>query len=186
MKSEKTGERFNYGRKSDVTHTEVLLPMDAPAWAREVFSTENQHQNSERLWNHFEVAATHKNARYAQEFEVALPKELNRKQQIALVQKFVKIFTDADRVVDYAIHKAPGNPHAHIMVTARQLTDTGWGPAGIKILDENGQIQYRGKGANRRVLEEPVTGSTDRLIEWRKSWADLTNEALKALDLVKE
>ena len=183
MESEKTGERFNYGRKSDVAHTEVLLPMDAPAWAREAFSTENQHQNSERLWNHFEVAATHKNARYAQEFEVALPKQLNRKQQIALVQKFVKIFTDADRVVDFAIHEAPGNPHVHIMVTARQLTDTGWGPAGIKILDENGQIQYRGKGANRRVLEEPVTGSTDRLIEWRKSWADLTNEALEGAGL---
>ena len=89
-------------------------------------------QDREKLWNAVEETEKTKDSRLAREFVVALPIELNREQQIELLQVFVREQFVADGMcADAAIHDTDGhNPHAHILLTVRPL-------------DEQGKWQYK-------------------------------------------
>ena len=78
------------------------------------------------LWNSVEEIEKSATAQLAREIEVALPVELSRAEQLALVQAFVKdTVVDAGMCADFAIHdKGDGNPHAHIMLTIRPIKET--------------------------------------------------------------
>ena len=79
-----------------------------------------------------EEVETAKDSRLAREFVVALPIELNREEQIALLQDFIREqFVSDGMCADAAIHDTDGhNPHAHILLTVRPL-------------DERGKWQYK-------------------------------------------
>ena len=90
---------------------------------------------SERLWNAVEHGEHRLNkfptrARYARSLTVALPRELDQAAQIALMQGYVRVsLSDRGMVADWVIHdKSDGNPHAHIMLTTRDLGSRGLGP----------------------------------------------------------
>ena len=90
---------------------------------------------SEQLWNAVEHGENRLNkfptrARYARSLTVALPRELDQAAQIALMQGYVRAsFSDRGMVADWVIHdKSDGNPHAHIMLTTRDLGSRGLGP----------------------------------------------------------
>ena len=100
-------------------------------------------------------------AQLAREIEVALPVELSRAEQLALVRAFVKDnFVSAGMCADFAIHdKGTGNPHAHIMLTIRPLKEDGtWGAKCRKVydLDSQGQRISDGKGGWKNHREEPA------------------------------
>ena len=89
---------------------------------------------SEQLWNAVEHGEHRLNrfptrAQYARSLTVALPRELDQAAQIALMQGYVRIsFSDRGMVADWVIHdKSDGNPHAHIMLTTRDLGAADWG-----------------------------------------------------------
>ena len=89
---------------------------------------------SERLWNAVEHGEIRLNifprrARYARSLTVALPRELDQAAQIALMQGYVRAsLSDRGMVADWVIHdKSDGNPHAHIMLTTRDLGSADWG-----------------------------------------------------------
>ena len=89
---------------------------------------------SEQLWNAVEHGEHRLNifptrARYARSLTVALPRELDRAAQIALMQGYVRAsLCDRGMVADWVIHdKSDGNPHAHIMLTTRDLGSADWG-----------------------------------------------------------
>ena len=84
-------------------------------------------QDREKLWNAVEETEKTKDSRLAREFVAALPIELSRQQQIALLQKFVREqFVAEGMCADVAVHDTDGhNPHAHILLTVRPLTETG-------------------------------------------------------------
>ena len=89
---------------------------------------------SEQLWNAVEHGENRLNkfptrARYARSLTVALPRELDQAAQIALMQGYVRAsFSDRGMVADWVIHdKSDGNPHAHIMLTTRDLGTADWG-----------------------------------------------------------
>ena len=89
---------------------------------------------SEQLWNAVEHGEIRLNifptrARYARSLTVALPRELDRAAQIALMQGYVRAsLCDRGMVADWVIHdKSDGNPHAHIMLTTRDLGSADWG-----------------------------------------------------------
>ncbi|MSS67585.1 MobA/MobL family protein, partial [Xylella fastidiosa] len=65
----------------------------------------------------------------ARELEVALPTELTPDQQRELVRGFVRSqFVDVGMVADIAIHHAKSeNPHAHILLTMRDIGTDGFG-----------------------------------------------------------
>jgi ATP-dependent exoDNAse (exonuclease V) alpha subunit len=92
---------------------------------------------------------------HSREVEFALPEELNRSEAIALAREFVeREFVARGMVADVNVHWDQRNPHAHVMLTMRELTRDGFG---LKVTEWN-----------RREL----------LGEWREHWADLANEHL--------
>lgn len=81
-----------------------MLPSHAPP----------DFQNRSVLWNSVEKIEKSKNSQLAREIELAIPKELNREQQISLVREYVNDnFVAVGMCADIAVHdKSDGNPHA--------------------------------------------------------------------------
>ena len=111
------GIQHDYTRKQGLVWQQVFLPDIAPAeWA-----------DREILWNAVEEAEKTKDSRLAREFVAALPVELGRGQWIALLTEFIQTnFVAEGMCADVCIHDTDGhNPHAHIMLTVRPLTNDG-------------------------------------------------------------
>ena len=170
------GMTHDYTRKGGVVHTEIMLPAHAPpAFA-----------DRSTLWNSVEEIEKSSTAQLAREIEVALPVELSRAEQLALVRAFVKEnFVDTGMCADFAIHdKGTGNPHAHIMLTIRPIREDGkWGAKCRKVYDLNGQGQRipDGKGGWKNHREDTTDWNRRENAEkWRAAWAAYTNRALEA------
>ena len=117
MLNDYDGVQHDYTRKQGLAWQAVFLPPMAPL----------EWQDREKLWNAVEEAEKTKDSRLAREFVAALPIELSRQQQIELLQEFIrKQFVDEGMCADVAIHDTDGhNPHAHILLTVRPLTESG-------------------------------------------------------------
>ena len=170
------GLTHDYTKKGGVVHTEIMLPTHAPP----------EFADRSTLWNSVEQIEKSSDAQLAREIEVALPVELSRAEQLALVRSFVKDnFVDAGMCADFAIHdKETGNPHAHIMLTIRPIREDGkWGAKCRKVYDLDGQGQRipNGKGGWKNHRED-TTDWNDRANaeKWRAAWAAYTNRALEA------
>lgn len=141
----------DYSRKGGVVHAEILAPSSAPEWMRD----------RDQLWNAVEAVEKRKDAQLAREIEVALPRELDRGERLELLRGFVqRAFVDRGMIADIAVHEGKardghGQPHAHIMLTLRELTGEGFGK---KARDWN---------------------APDLLMGWREAWARDANAALK-------
>jgi len=140
------GKTFDYTRKAGVEYTEILAPPEAPSWV----------YDRERLWNTVEQVECRKDSQLAREIEIALPIELNKDQQVALLRDFVRdTFVSHGMVADVALHlDNADNPHAHILLTTRELTSEGFG---LKRRDWNARTE---------------------LMEWREAWAGTANKHL--------
>jgi Ti-type conjugative transfer relaxase TraA len=136
---------FDYAAKPDVVHSEILAPQQALEWVRD----------RELLWNAVEAGEKRRDSQVAREVEFALPEELTKSEAIALAREFVeREFVARGMVADLNVHWDQGNPHAHVMLTMRELTADGFGRKATEW--------------NRRELLE----------EWREHWADLANQYL--------
>jgi Ti-type conjugative transfer relaxase TraA len=141
-----TGIIHDYRDKEAVAYTEIFAPDGAPAWV----------YDRETLWNTAEAAEKRWDAQVAREIEVGLPIELNKSEQVALLGDYARReFVAKGMVADVGMHlDNPHNPHAHILLTTRHLTPTGFG--------------YKNRDWNAK----------SELLQWRRGWADVTNEHL--------
>jgi len=115
---ERQGMIFDYTRKKDLAHAEIMFPNNAP----------ERWKDRELLWNEVEKSEKRIDSRLAREVEVALPKEMNLKEHIELLREYAQTqFVDKGMVADICIHKSDINPHAHIMLTLREITEDGFG-----------------------------------------------------------
>ena len=137
---------FDYRRKQQIDHAEIITPAQAPAWM----------QDRERLWNGVEYAEKRKDAQLAREINVALPRELGLEQQKQLIRGYVhEQFVAKGMVADIAIHDAAGhNPHAHVLLTLREVRGGGF-------------------GAKNRSWN-----NLKNVDQWRAAWSDHANRAL--------
>ena len=142
------GKTFDYSKKQGLAHAEIFLPEGAPP----------ELKKREVLWNAAESAERRKDARLSREFDIALPVELDRDQQIELARDFAKTFADQDGIAaDLCVHLGdPENPHCHIMTTDRSVT-----PDGLS------------KSKNRDL------NTDQKLQEWRTRWESFANTALE-------
>ena len=151
LRDERQGVEHDYSRKCGVVHAEILAPETAPDWMRD----------RDRLWNAVEAVERRKDAQLAREIEVALPRELDRSARLELVRGFVeREFVGRGMIADLAIHEGRARdgreqPHAHVMLTMRELTGEGFGN---KARDWN---------------------APERLIGWREAWAREANRVLE-------
>lgn len=174
IKNEYDGVIHDFTRKRGITYTEIMLPSHAPP----------EFADRSFLWNAVEKTERAKNSQLAREIEIALPRELDREQQIRLVREYVKnTFVNEGMCADIAIHdKQDGNPHAHIMLTMRPLEQTGeWGAKSRKeyILDKDGQrIRLKNGTFKTRKVDTTDWNNQEKAEIWRKAWADITNNYL--------
>ena len=137
----------DYRAKGGVVHSEIMLPKNAP----------REFLDSETLWNAVENRERRKDAQLAREIVVALQREFTLQENIALLREYIKDnFVVLGMVVDFSIHDTgKGNPHAHIMLTMRDVSREGFG--------------NKNRDWNLKVV----------LLEWRESWADVNNRMFK-------
>lgn len=184
LTDKETGLISDYTRKSGVVFSEIALCENAPS----------EYSNRETLWNAVHSIEKNKNAQLWREFEVALPKELNRDEQIETVRDFVNKLTEQGMCIDWALHdKGDGNPHAHIMATMRSIEPNGkWSPKSRKVydLDENGErifqkIDKSGRKQYKNHKEDYNDwNAKERVEEWRSAWADCCNARLAERDRI--
>ena len=176
LTNEWDGKTHDYTHKPGVVHTEIMLPAHAPP----------EFQDRSTLWNSVEQIEKASDAQLAREIEVALPVELSRAEQLALVRSFVKDnFVAEGMCADFALHdKGDGNPHAHILLTIRPLKPDGrWGPKCRKVydLDSQGNRIPDGKGGWKNHREDTTDwNNRENAEKWRAAWAAYANRALEA------
>jgi len=148
LHNEYDGITHDYTRKSGVVYSEIMLPENAP----------KEYADRSTLWNAVEKSEKRKDSQTAREIDIALPVEFDIQEQIELVRDYIKEnFVDKGMCADFAIHdKQDGNPHAHIMLTTREVSADG----------------FEGKNRDWNKIE--------LLEQWRENWADICNERLKS------
>lgn len=143
----RAGKTFDYTRKEDIMHTEIMAPAHVPEWV----------QNRQELWNQVEHKEKRDDARLARSIIAGLHRELSTEQNIRMVREFVYThFTSQGMIADIAIHDKDAsdggrNPHVHIMLTTREITPDGFGPKN-RLWDK------------REALEA-----------WRAGWEEISN-----------
>ncbi|WP_051284505.1 Ti-type conjugative transfer relaxase TraA [Desulforegula conservatrix] len=143
---ERMNQTWDFTKKKGIDHTEILSPENAPEWA----------YDRETLWNKVEKAEKRDDAQLAREIQIALPVELTSEQKKNLIKEFAKDnFVEKGMIADICIHDISGeNPHAHIMLTMRDLKAEGFG--------------NKNRDWNKK----------EHLLGWRENWAKLANDHL--------
>lgn len=145
----------DFTNKDGVVHSEVMLPEGSPP----------EFADREKLWNTVEAAEKRKDAQLSREVEFALPREMNKSQGIALARDFVKAeFVEKGMIADLNVHWDIGKeglakPHAHVMLTMREVGKDGFG---AKVRDWN---------------------KSELVEQWRERWAEHVNQRLAELDI---
>lgn len=178
LTDKETGLVSDYTRKGGVVFSEISLCENAPA----------RYADRATLWNAVHDIEKAKDARLWREIEVALPQEMNRAEQIEAVREYVRNLTERGMCADWSLHdKGDGNPHAHIMLTTRSITEDGkWAPKSRKVydLDENGErifqkVDKTGRKQYKSHKEDYNDwNATERVEEWRADWANVCNKYL--------
>jgi hypothetical protein len=150
LHDERVNKTFDYSRKDDVMHSEILAPDNAPDWVN----------NRSELWNEVEAGEKRKDAQIARHIVAGLARELTPQQHIEQVREYAKTFTSEGMIVDYSIHESTAgdggkNPHVHIALTMRDITPDGFG------------------NKNREWNKQ---GLVDK---WRDGWEQVTNSYLE-------
>lgn len=168
-------ETKSYSEKRGIEYTEIMLPENAP----------EEFEDRNTLWNSVEDVEKQYNAQLARKIVAALPREIPREDQIALVQSFCQEnFVDHGMCADIAIHdNLDGNPHVHIMLTMRPLDENGkWLPKSRKVyeLDEDGN-KIKLPSGNYMCHKENTTDWNEQSNAevWRHSWEVKTNSFLE-------
>ena len=151
-RDERTGDLYNYTQKSDLYYSEVMLPENAPEHLSDPVT----------LWNEAEKQKR-RDAQLSRYVIIALQKELTPEQNKELLKTYLKKnFINKGMIADFAIHDINGNnPHAHVMFTLQEVTNTGL-------------------GKKVRKWNNPA------LVEiWRKKWSYEVNKTFKELNIKK-
>lgn len=155
IEDERTGLTHDYTRRKGVTHSEIMLPDNAPAWMQERGA----------LWNAAEQAERRKDAQLSREIQMNLPHELDDQTRLELARAFVRDeCVSRGMAADINIHApdAEGdnrNHHAHVMLTLRVIDGDGFGK------------------------KERDWNDRDLLEHWRERWAYYQNEELEKAGL---
>ena len=173
--NEYDGIEHDFTKKGWVEFTEIILPENAP----------EEYKDRSTLWNAVELVEKSQDAQLAREFEVALPAELTREQQIEVVEAFVRDnLTSQGMIADIAIHNPPKtndrhqpidkdgnvtrdvnemqfvNPHAHILCTVRPMDEQG-------VWEKKSEVEYLCKKDGE---ERAFTASEFKEEGWEKQY----------------
>ncbi len=182
MMDEQAGTSFSYrGGSRELVHEELALPNQIPAWLTTAIDGQSVARASEALWNALDAFETRADAQLARELIIALPEELTRAENIALVREFVRdSFTSKGMVADWVYHDKDGNPHIHLMTTLRPLTEKGFGPKKVPVLGEDGKPLrvVTPDRPNGKIVYRLWAGDKETMKAWKIAWAETANRHL--------
>ncbi|MCZ7450262.1 Ti-type conjugative transfer relaxase TraA [Agrobacterium rhizogenes] len=183
MDYEREARTIDYTRKQGLLHEEFVIPADAPKWLRNMIANRSVSGTSEAFWNRVEGFEKRSDAQLAKDLTIALPNELSAQQNIELVRDFVaRHITAGGMVADWVLHAALENPHIHLMMTLRPLTEDGFGSKKVAVIAANGQPLRNGAG---KIVYELWAGDMEGFNALRDGWFACQNRhlALAGLDL---
>ena len=164
------GQTQDYSHRGGVAHSEIVLPDNAPEWAKDRAA----------LWSGVEDREKGDDAVLAREVQLSLPHEFTDAQRIELVQEFAQhVAAEYGLAVDMNLHTPSEegddrNYHAHLLIASRAFDDghkTGWSKTKDRDLDPIA-CQRAGK-------PPPVS-------ELREVWEGMQNRALERADIRDE
>jgi len=154
---EQTGITHDYTKKQGVEYSEILSPIPILATRENEWLTDRA-----ALWNRVEASEKRYDAQLAREMIIAIPRELDREDQIALVREYVQnTLVDRGMIADINLHHLDSdNPHAHVMLTMRELK-----------IDQQGIVSFGNKDRgwnDKKLLQTQM-----------QEWETLTNQYLQ-------
>lgn len=155
LHDERLDRDHDFRAKAGVEHSEIMLPEGAP----------EQWRDRERLWNDVEAFEKRKDAQLAREVEFSIPREMTKAEGIELARDFVaREFVARGMIADLNVHWDVGadgqpKPHAHVMLTMREVGPDGFG------------------------AKEREWNAHENVEQWRERWADHVNQRLAELDI---
>lgn len=182
MVDDQAGTSFSYrGGSRELVHEELALPNQVPGWLKTATDGQSVAKASEALWNALDAFETRVDAQLARELIIALPEELTRAENIALVREFVRDnFTSKGMVADWVYHDKDGNPHIHLMTTLRPLTEEGFGAKKVPVLGEDGKPLrvVTPDRPNGKIVYKLWAGDKETMKAWKIAWAETANQHL--------
>lgn len=159
---------FDYSERDDVQHVEIMAPEHVP----------ERLLDRETLWNEVEEVENRRNSRLARGIIIALPRELNLEQNIALLREHVMDqFVSRGMIADMCIHDKESsdggtNPHAHILLTVREIdADGNWA--------KNKNRAWNGYETKAQRAERETLGLPSIMEQWRLAWEETQNAHLE-------
>jgi ATP-dependent exoDNAse (exonuclease V) alpha subunit len=150
IRDEKYDKIHDYSRRSKgVVESVILRPENSPEWTAK----------PDTLWNTVELGEKRKDAQLAREFILAVPPELDAKEQFNLAVGWSqKELVNRGMIAEVSLHhtKTGNNPHVHILCTMRTLDGD--------------------KFSDKKATEWNHVGV---LMGWRESWGKSVNAALE-------
>jgi Ti-type conjugative transfer relaxase TraA len=163
---QRTGEIYHYINKDNVGYVEIMVPENSPLWIKDLSKEcEVSRQTAlQKFSDIIEAAERRKDARVYREIEFSLPNELTPEQNITWAREFVRDACIAKGMVavlnfhfDVDPKTGQEKPHCHVLLSTRELTETGFG--------------MKNRDWDKKELVE----------EWREQCAQYQNAALKEL-----
>ncbi len=182
MMDEQAGTSFSYrGGAAELKHEELALPNQIPVWLRTAIEGKTVAAASEALWNAVDAFETRADAQLARELIIALPEELSRSENIALVREFVRDnLTSKGMIADWVYHDKDGNPHIHLMTTLRPLKEEGFGQKKVPVLGADGaplRVATPDR-PNGKIVYKLWSGDKETMKSWKIGWAETANRHL--------
>jgi hypothetical protein len=161
LHDERINQTFDYSYKKGVEGSIILAPANAPDWV----------YDRGKLWNEVEKAETRINSQLSREVTIDFPRELSKEQREDLAIKFVQNeFVSKGMIADIGFHNTIASdggekPHAHIMLTFREITPDGFG-------------QKRREWNTAVFTKDDYIKDKSELVGLRATYADYVNAAL--------
>lgn len=153
---ERTGDTYDYSRRTDLCGHFILAPVNAP-----------QHivKDSTALWNEVERIERQSNGQTARYFDVAIPAELNNDDKKRLVLEYCqKNFVNKGMIADIAFHDLDSdNPHAHVMLTLKTIGPEGFGKKERSWNDRKMSVLWRESWSAIANSYLAAAGSSERI-----------------------
>ncbi|EKL4983097.1 MobA/MobL family protein [Escherichia coli] len=153
---ERTGDTYDYSRRTDLYGHFILAPANAP---------EHIVKDSTALWNEVEKVERQNNGQTARYFDVSIPTELNNDEKKKLVLEYCqKNFVDKGMIADIAFHDLDSdNPHAHVMLTLKTIGSEGFGKKERSWNDRKMSVLWRESWSAMANSYLAAAGSSERI-----------------------
>ncbi|EDX6842518.1 MobA/MobL family protein [Salmonella enterica] len=153
---ERTGDTYDYSRRTDLYGHFILAPVNAPQYIV---------KDSTALWNEVERVERQQNGQTARYFDVAIPTELNNDDKKKLVLEYCqKNFVEKGMIADIAFHDLDSdNPHAHVMLTLKTIDKNGFGKKERSWNDRKLSVLWRESWSSMANSYLAAAGSPERI-----------------------